>query len=309
MKASETAQEPVEAVDAQPADVLIARIRKLADQKADRPGRAPTQLAVQLPIWGDAQRGLPNSLARGALFTAVRDNSTKREYFEGQAVGALNGHILIYQGQELRQDDASVFMTLCHLARLLPLGQVIEFTAYSMLKELGWSLNTREYLHLRECLTRLSATNVTVRTMVGKQKLAYGGSLLRQFVWKDDNDIQLDQWRIWLEPELATLFAEHAYTVLEWGQRRMIGGRAALALWLHSFLCTHQEPYPISVARYHELSGSKSKNMFHFRARLQVALQRLQDLGFLLNFRIENGLVHVTRRRGGKLVAGKSLVA
>jgi hypothetical protein len=269
---------------------VAARSREL-NAKRERPSLFS---AVQLPIWGEAQRGLPNSLARGALFTAVRDNSS-RLYFEGAPVASLSGIDLHYRGQELRQDDASVFMTILHLARHVPLGQEVSFTAYAMLKELGWSINSKEYQHLRQCIDRLSATSV--RVSADRGRVGYGGSLVRQFVWRDEQGKQLSHWKVWLEPEIVRLFGEQAFTIFDWGQRRMIGGRASLALWLHSFLCTHAEPIPMSVGKYHELSGSKSKNLFHFRARLVVALQKLKDARFLADFRIVNDLVYVQRVR------------
>jgi len=275
---------------------VAARGREL-NAKRERPSLFS---AVQLPIWGEAQRGLPNSLARGALFTSVRDNST-RLYFEGAPVATLSGIELHYRGQELRQDDASVFMTILHLARHFPLGQEIPFTAYSMLKELGWSINSKEYQHLRQCIDRLSATSV--RVTADRGRTGYGGSLVRQFVWRDSAGVQLSHWKVWLEPEIVRLFGEQAFTIFEWGQRRLIGGRASLALWLHSFLCTHAEPIPMSVEKYHQLSGSKSKNLFHFRARLILALQKLKDAHFLAGFRIVNDVVYVERaRRAGKAV-------
>lgn len=272
---------------------LQARSREIAREREAKI-EAVQSLTRQLPIWGDAERGLPNSLARGALFTAVRDNST-RVYFSGSLLTTLNGIDLHYRGQELRQDDASVFMTILHLARHLPLGEAIEFTAYSMLKELGWSINSKEYQHLRESIDRLSATSV--RVSADKGRTGYGGSLVRQFIWKDEAGTQLSRWKIWLEPEIVKLFGEHAFTIFEWGQRRLIGGKASLALWLHSFLCTHAEPLPISVQKYHELSGSKAKNLFHFRARLVSALQKLREINFLAGFKVENDIVYVQRAR------------
>lgn len=276
---------------------LLSAVQRIADrERAKNLTRTKTSLFVvnQLPFWGNAQRGLPNSLARGSLFTSVRDNGT-REYFDSSPIASLSGIEVLYRGQELRQDDASVFMTILHLARTLPLGQEVAFTAYSMLKELGWSINSKEYQHLRTCIERLSATNVSV--VADKGRTGYGGSLVRQFMWRDEQGTQLPHWKVWLEPQIVKLFGEQAFTIFEWGQRRLIGGRASLALWLHSFLCTHAEPIPMPVAKYHQLAGSKSKNLFHFRARLIQALQKLKEINFLGNYKIDNDVVYVYRTR------------
>lgn len=269
---------------------LVSQIRVKAKQKAVE----ELVESHQLPLWDDDKRGLPNSLARGALFTAGKNTPGDiREFYEDKRIASLNGLTMEYRGQELRQDDASVFMTLLHLGRLQALGDRIHFTAYSMLKDLGWSINSVEYKHLRECCARLSATNVSI--MQTDEAAGYAGSLVRAFSWKGDNGKQLAQWWVELEPPIAQLFAEKTYTMLEWMERKTIGGRAPLALWLHSYLGTHREPFNMSVEKYRELSASRSKDISDFRRRLKQALQKLVEIGFLKNFSITNDIVRVAR--------------
>ena len=121
---------------------------------------------------------------------------------------------------------------------------------------------------------------------------------MRSFEWRDEvSKSPLAQWRVTLEPEIVNIFCEDTYTLIEWEERRQLDSRANLALWLHSFLTTHDRPFDYSVAKYYELSGSKVKNMFHFRARLKKALQNLVDIRFLEDFSIDGrDMVHVTRR-------------
>lgn len=277
---------------------LLAKVEDM--QKRAREMAPVKTSAAQLPMWEDEARGLPNSFARGALFTAAKHGkgTSKREFFEGKVITSLGGLHIEYQGQELRQDDASVFMTLLHLGRGLKLsleGAPIYFTAYSMLRELGWSQNSDEYEHLRECCKRLQATSVVVSTPSEAGSEGYSGSLLRSFAWKDERGKQLSQWVVLLEPTIAKLFSENTFSLLEWGERKRIGGRSPLALWMHSFLCTHREPIPMSVTKYYELSASRSKDLSDFRARLKLALQKLQDIGFLKSFMVRNDIVHIVR--------------
>jgi hypothetical protein len=252
---------------------------------------------VQLPMWDDDLRGMPNSFARGALFTAAKsDGKIKRDFYEGKQVATLAGINIEYRGQELRQDDYSVFLAILHFGRHYELGKPIPFTAYTMLKELGWSINTAEYKHLRECCSRLSATSVSVtQSTIDQLGGGYEGSLIRSFAWKDEKGKQLSQWVVLLEPNIAALFADPSFTLMSPAERKAIGGRSPLAQWLHSFLSTHREPYPISVTKYHELSASRSDNMNDFRRRLKVALTRLIEVGFLKEFSIKNDIVHVKR--------------
>jgi hypothetical protein len=278
---------------------LVRRVRELGEKaarqsQAKKASAAPVEVPRQLPFWEEDERGLPNSLARGALFTAAKcDKTLKREFYEGKKIASLSNLSIEYAGPELRQDDASVFMTLLHLGRHTPLGQPIHFTAYSMLKELGWSINSAEYKHLRECCTRLSATNATVTTPEDDQ--GYAGSLVRTFAWKDDKGKQMQHWVVWLEPAIAELFSQNTFSLLEWGERKKIGGRAPLALWLHSFLCTHREPHAMSVQKYYELCASKTAQLADFRRRLKMALQKLVEIGFILKFEIRDDKVHIVR--------------
>ncbi len=275
----------------------VTRLQETARRKTEQ----RVQESVQLPMWDEDLRGMPNSFARGALFTAAKsDSKNKRYFYESKLVATLAGINLEYRGQELRQDDYSVFLAILHFGRHYELGKPIPFTAYTMLKELGWSINTTEYKHLRECCSRLSATSVSVshnQALLAHQGSGggYEGSLIRSFAWKDEKGKQLAQWVVLLEPSIAALFSDPSFTLMSPAERKAIGGRSPLAQWLHSFLGTHREPYPISVIKYHELSASRSDNMNDFRRRLKVALNRLIDVGFLKEYTIRNDIVHVVR--------------
>ncbi|CAG9165805.1 plasmid replication initiator TrfA [Cupriavidus pinatubonensis] len=258
----------------------------------------------QLPMWPEDDRAFPNSMARSAIFAAVTGPHPREFYKQPKVLASLSNYVVTYQGAELRQDDLTVFSTLLHLARQTKLGHPVRFTAYSMLKELGWSINSDEYAHLRECCERLQFTSLKITTNKGAG--GYAGSLIAEFHWKDDSGNKLDEWYVVLAPTIAAMFGPETYTLQSWSVRKKIGGRSPLAQWLHFFLGSHDEPIPISVGKYHELSGSKSKNLDDFRRRLKAALQKLIDVGFLKSFRIAEDLVHVEkdpkyRSKGGRL--------
>ena len=265
----------------------LAKVARLQQQAAARQQAGATSDPVrgpQLPPWELEQRGWPNPLARSALFTAVKDE--QRTYRRVTQVAALNGIQVVYTGEELRQDDASVVMTLLHLIRGSDPASPVTTSKFALLKELGWSINSREYGHLRDCLTRIKATELRIQADGGA--VGYAGSLLQKYDWADrgTGDTAL---RLWLDPRIAALFGRAAYTRLNWQQRRQIGLKSPLALWLHAFLSTHETPFPISVNKYHELSGSRSRNLADYRLRLRVALGRLVEIGFLIRFEIRAG--------------------
>jgi hypothetical protein len=274
----------------------LTKLQKKKGLRVDLTTIQPAQ--ASLPFWSEDVRGMPNSLIRGALFTAAKGGKDEqRSHYKNKVISTLRGIKLEYRGEELRQDDNSVFLALLHFGRNHELGQPIPFTAFAMLKELGWSKNSDEYKHLRECCERLSATNVKVsyeKNSTDGGTAGYSGSLVRAFEWQDGGE-SLAQWYVLLEPSIARLFTSDSFTLLDHSIRRKIGGRSPLALWLHSFLCTHREPFAISVAKYHELCGSRSDDLNDFRRRLKLALMRLKDEGFLKDFQIKMDVVYVTR--------------
>jgi hypothetical protein len=251
-------------------------------------GRASTVTVhpEQLPIWPQNLRGLPNAFARSALFNVANARKGERANLKRRAIAALKGITITYTGEELRQDDEDVFLQILHIARMHPLGTVVQFTANSMIQELGWSRGGASWKRLVDCLDRLkaSAVAVTVETRPDARQ-NYTGSLIRSFRWKEDSrDSPLRQWEVLLEKEIISLFGPATYSRLDWKLRLKL---PPLAKWLHSFYITHQQPFPYSVAKLHELCGSEVTELRKFRYKLRIELERLVDRGFFHSARID----------------------
>ena len=97
------------------------------------------------------------------------------------------------------------------------------------------------------------------------------------------------------EPRVSVLFMEDTTTFLEWEIRKKIGTRHTVALWLHSFYCSHRDPIPLPVSKLHELSRANS-SLSTFRRNLKAALQTLVDIGFMVRYQIIDDCVHVKKR-------------
>lgn len=280
----------------------VARIKALAKNHQAKPptvpetaaGEVPTDTlaqVLQLPMWAEERRGIPNELVRSALF-GVQNQRAARSYRQQATICVIGEGRILYTGQELRQDDEDVWLQLMHLCRLQPLGEWVEFTAYSMLKALGWGTSTRDYARLRTCIDRLSATSLTV---VSKRiERGIGLSLVRKFQWRDElGNRPLSRWRVWIEPEMKTLFGDVHYTALEWRQRQQLG---PLAKWLHSYYGSHAQPFPVKVETLYGGCGSTMRGLRNFRVTLKAALNDLVRVGFLSAWRIDPGdRVHVQR--------------
>lgn len=259
---------------------------------ARKPSPSNSGKVVQLPLWPELRRGVPNDLVRGALFT-VGNSKMPRVYRKGVVIASLGGIEISYTGEELRQDDEDVFLQLVHLARVSPLGTEVAFTAHAILKALKWPTNSRSYDRLRDSITRLQASGIEVRNA----RHGYSGSLIRDFAWKEDDGATSRCWTVRLEPRIAALFDNVSYTQIDWEQRLQLG---TLAKWLHAFYYTHRQPLPMKTATIRTLCGSTTKDLSKFRQLLRDALQELIAVGFLSAAEIKPGadLVHVTRAGG-----------
>jgi len=116
----------------------------------------------QLPIWPKEVRGIPNAFARSALFNVSSSRKGSRSNLKRRLLASVRGISITYTGEELRQDDCDCFLQILHIARVHELGTFVQFTAYSMLTELGWTKNSASYKRLVDCLDRLKASAVAV---------------------------------------------------------------------------------------------------------------------------------------------------
>lgn len=252
------------------------------------PSQPPPAKVVMLPIWPDAVRAVPNGMLRSALFGAIRRGS--RRYMERERIAALEGIEIFYTGQRLDQGDLDVWETILHLARLQGLGNECRVTAYQLLKALGKtdSGKNRDILDIR--LSRMKATGVDVQ--VGRY--GYEGSLIDE-VYRDKETME---YVFRLNAKLRALFEPDQFTQIDWAIRHTLDGKP-LAQWLHGFYASHAKPYPVSVAKLRELSGSEAGDLWKFRQTARAALDDLADACKInsqpFRYEIRNDIVHIEK--------------
>ena len=243
-------------------------------------------LQQELALWSDELRGVPNPMIRSGLFGIK--TTGKREHFENQVVVSLSNFKMLYTGKELLQDDLSVWMSLLNLASRQRIGDTVFFTGYQLIKDIGWSVNKVSYVRARQCLERLKANAIKIQLPNGQR--GYSGALIRDFAWVSKEDgTENASWWVRFEPKIVDLFQPDTVTFVQWSQRKQIGSRATLTLWLHSFYTSHRDPLPISLAKIHELARSEQKDMRFFRRRVQNALETLKKIGLLTSYAISDG--------------------
>ena len=239
---------------------------------------------IQLPLWPEPKRGTPNSFIRSALFAAIQ--SKDRVFLKEATLASQKGITVKFTGEQLNQEDLSVWETFAHLARQHPLGHLSEFTAHGLLKSLGMHTGLSQHKQLHSTIIRLTACAVEI-THEGK---TYFGPLVKSGL----KDELTSHYRIELNRELIRLFGENQWTALDWQQRQGLRGKH-LAQALHAFYSSHRQPFPIKLDTLRSYVGSKNFQKAGFKVKLRAALDELVKIGFLSGYAIDGDIVSVDR--------------
>ncbi|WP_175810882.1 plasmid replication initiator TrfA [Burkholderia cepacia] len=208
---------------------------------------------AQLPLWPELVRGVPNGVLRSALFGAIKRG--KRKYMEREAIACVKGVSIVYTGPRLDQSDLDVWEGALHLARLVKLGNRIEFTEKAFLRLIGrggpsgGNIGKSDREWLRKVLARLKATAVEVT----QGPYTYIGSLIDDCFRDSTNGRSV----VILNPRMRVIFNHDSWTQIDWSIRHALIGHP-LAQWLHGFYSTHAAPMPYKVETLHLLCGSEA---------------------------------------------------
>ena len=239
---------------------------------------------VKLPNWPEAKRGTPNSFLRSALFSAIQ--SKDRVFLKGVVLASQQGITVRFTGEQLNQEDLTLWETLVHLAKDQPLGNICEFTAYDILKTMGSGDSGKERDLLHKGIIRL--TGGVVEISINGSRV-YFSSLIDSGV----KDEVTGHYTIQLSRSLIKLYKQTTW--LDWEQRAKLR-RKPLAQALHGYYSSHQVPYPVKVETLHKLSGSKNKRLSDFKQKVSAALDELVNIEFLKSYAIEGETVKVERK-------------
>jgi hypothetical protein len=265
----------------------LAEIQKKAARHAAEDADTHNNV-VQLPLWPEPVRAVPNGFLRSALFGAIRKG--RRRYLKAEQLAALDGIEIRYTGERLDQGDLDVWLSVLHATRMQGLGNQCRVTSYALLKLMGKTSSGKSRAILHKRIERLVATALTIQ----QGRYTYIGSLISE-AYKDE---ETHEWVIVLNKKLQALFAADQFTNVEWSIRRALAGKP-LAQWLYSFYSSHAKPFPIKVETLHRLCGSEAKTMRFFavdlRKNLEAIAQVCADHGQEFSYEIDGGLVYVEK--------------
>lgn len=277
---------------------LLARIPEMqarAKQRAEReplPGKPLPKNVVQLPLWPEPVRAVPNGFLRSALFGAIAKG--RRRYINGEDLAAVDGVTIRYKGERLDQGDLDVWESVLHAVRLQELGSQCRVTSYALLKLMGKTDTGKNRTTLHNRIERLVANAVTVK----QGRYTYIGGLIR-FAAKDE---ETQEWVIELDEKLRPLFAGDQFTQIEWAVRHELNGQQ-IAQWLHGFYASHAKPFPFKVETLLKLCGSEDASATSGKQKLRKALDAVAEAsaahGEGFSYEIRGDLVHVEKRASG----------
>lgn len=230
----------------------------------DLPAPTTRAKAVQLPLWPEPVRGVPNSVLRSALFGAIRRG--RRAFQQGEPLASVEGVTILFTGPRLDQADLDVWEQCLHLARTGGLGCRIQFAAHGFLKAIDRSTGGKDVEWLKNAFRRLSSSVVEIK----EGRRTYFGPMIHHGTRDDESG----HYVIEINPAIVALYGNDGWSQVEWSQRHALK-RQPLAQWLHGFYITHAAPYPMKAETLHRLCGSEAKQMKHFRAELREALGKV----------------------------------
>lgn len=275
---------------------LIARVEAIRQRQREAVALPSTQASppkdVQLPLWPEPVRAVPNGFLRSALFGAIRKG--RRRYLKAEQLAALDGIEIRYTGERLDQGDLDVWESVLHALRLQELGSKCRLTSYALLKLMGKTDTGKNRATLHERITRLRANAVEVR----QGRYCYIGGLIAGAA----KDEETQEWVIELDAKLSPLFAADQFTQVEWAVRHALDGQP-LAQWLHGFYASHAKPFPLKIETLHRLCGSEATLMSDYAKTLRKALDAVAEAcavhGEGFSYEIRGDLVHVEKKAQG----------
>ncbi|NVN92112.1 MAG: replication initiator protein A [Desulfuromonadales bacterium] len=233
---------------------------------------------------------MPNEIFRSALFNC-RNRNQPRQYMKDAEIAVIGDGQIVYRGEELRQDDELVWLHLVHLLKKSPLGECVEFTPYSFIRALGWPVKGQSYERLRICLSRMQATAIRIQSKRLGSFISV--SLIQMFRSRDEQMVNLSRWQVWLCKEMLLLFDEEFLTRVNWEIRKSLPD--GIASKLFGYWASHREPFPVKISTLMRLCGAEMSAK-HFREKLKISLNLLQEAGFLETWKLQDDTLTVRRR-------------
>ena len=278
-------------VDDLPAQLMgIALRRKYSDAMS---GIRDVQMSLfELAPWSDDQRGIPNVLARSALFTTRHPRQPREDCSSLPIYSYDSGVDITYSGKELRAaDDELVFQQTLEFAKRRPLGEPVRFTFAEICKAMGWAKSGGAYARIEACLTRLQASALQIASRQVRRLESL--SLVRRFA-VHERGTRNAYCEVMIEEDMAVLFAGQRYTKLQWARYRALTPTARrLCDWASS----HRQPYKLKLESFRLICGSATQKKFKWKQHSCEACDELRESELVEDAFVKGDEVVIIRER------------
>jgi hypothetical protein len=242
-----------------------AQIQQEIDAGKDRP--------VQMRLFPDDVRVIPNYLARTPLFAPVRPG--RRKQLNSELLASPRGFELRYSGEQLDQSDCDVFMQLIQEARGKTLGEPVSLNRADFLFQIGRDNGGKNYAWLSSVFKRLNGARIHVESERYKVNIT--------LVSKTIEDKVTGAFQAVLDPDIIKIFSANEYTHVDWDKRKAIERRVDLCKWMQNFICSNEKGLQRhGIENLRNWSGYNSP-IRKFREALLEAMQELERVGIIIS--------------------------
>ena len=236
------------------------------------------------PTWRDDRHGAPNSFLRSALFAAIQ--SKDRCQLKEVVLGSQKGITIKYTGEQLNQEDLTIWLALVDLVKQHSLGTECHFTAHGILKHMDMDTSGQAHEKLRMSILRMTACVLTVTN----ERYTFSDRIIDRFVIDEASK----HYKITIGRHTIKLFGDNDWTAVEYKQRRLLS-RKPLALALHGYYSSHEKPLPVSIEFLASITGSTNNQKASFKRQIKIALGELVKIGSIKSYEIDSNMIVVNR--------------
>lgn len=264
-------------------DFLEQMVRK-SEENLKAKAKQQKAEVIQLPLWGEVERAIPNHLARSSLFAPIA-RGRRKQHRKTPLVSRSDANIF-FSGDQLDEADCDVWLQLLHEARLTPLGQDVTINRAEFLRKIGRGIGKSAYVWLHTSIERLCFGMLAIET----KKYAIGTtphSRVMHLVDGFDHDPEKDTYVLRIDPRMLVMFCHAEFSLIDWEKRFLIGKRVDLAKRLQRLVATSADKVQrYSLEHLKEVCCHEGR-MRDFRTALTDALDELERLHILKNPKIE----------------------
>lgn len=216
-----------------------------------------------IPQHGPSQFISPRAFFVSSLFRPSPENAPRAAAVRIDLPARASNQKLRYEGPELKQSDALVFMTLLNMMRDVRTGTSVSIHPCEVCKVIFGRYDGHSRAKLQEHITRLQ------KGVIIFESLRINVQLCLRFEYP-----KRGPWTVCLDPDIVKVFQASSETWIRMAPRLSLPN--GLATWLFSYIESQTRLIPMQIRYVLDLCGSGAE-IEAFSNRLRVALAHLSD--------------------------------